>query len=155
MPTKFCISIIFSFSWDLKWPQEKTMLMENFGGTNKEHYGMLWFWSGQLHSHVWLDWISVFLFLFFFTRQCSLEAERRARTAFESGTIVTQSCIDNNTLFTYLLFLCFVFQFYSIFYSSSCRFFRQHAYEPQPQLAQDSGIRTFFDEELQCSHEDT
>ena len=23
--------------------------MQNFGGTNKEHYGMLWyFWSGQL-----------------------------------------------------------------------------------------------------------
>ena len=31
-------------------PQEKlkTMLMQNFGGTNKEHYGMLWYfleWS--------------------------------------------------------------------------------------------------------------
>ena len=27
----------------------KTMLMQNFGVTNKEHYGMLWyFWSGQL-----------------------------------------------------------------------------------------------------------
>ena len=26
----------------------KTMLMQNFGVTNKEHYGMLWFfWSGQ------------------------------------------------------------------------------------------------------------
>ena len=26
------------------------MLMQNFGGTNKEHYGMLWyFWSGQLN----------------------------------------------------------------------------------------------------------
>ena len=25
------------------------MLMQNFGVTNKEHYGMLWyFWSGQL-----------------------------------------------------------------------------------------------------------
>ena len=25
------------------------MLMQNFGGTNKEHYGMLWyFWSGKL-----------------------------------------------------------------------------------------------------------
>ena len=30
------------------------MLMQNFGVTNKEHYGMLWyFWSGQLrHVHV-------------------------------------------------------------------------------------------------------
>ena len=26
----------------------KTMLMQNFGVTNKEYYGMLWyFWSGQ------------------------------------------------------------------------------------------------------------
>ena len=43
--TKFCISIIFSFSWELKWPQEKlkTMLVQNFGVTNKEHYGMLWY----------------------------------------------------------------------------------------------------------------
>ena len=25
------------------------MLMQNFGVTNKEHYGMLWyFWSGQI-----------------------------------------------------------------------------------------------------------
>ena len=47
---KFCISIVSSFSWELKWPQEKlkTMLMQNFGVTNKEHYGMLWYfleWS--------------------------------------------------------------------------------------------------------------
>ena len=28
-----------------------TMLMQNFGETNKEHYGMLWyFWSGQLFT---------------------------------------------------------------------------------------------------------
>ena len=27
------------------------MLMQNFGVTNKEHYGMLWyFWSGQLSN---------------------------------------------------------------------------------------------------------
>ena len=41
----------FSFSWELKWPQEnlKTMLTQNFGVTNKEHNGMLWyFWSGQI-----------------------------------------------------------------------------------------------------------
>ena len=48
---KFCISIVFSFSWELKWPQEKlkTMLMQNLGVTNKsimECYGI--FWSGQL-----------------------------------------------------------------------------------------------------------
>ena len=42
---KFCISIVFSFSWELKWPQEKmkTMLVQNFGVTNEEHYGMLWY----------------------------------------------------------------------------------------------------------------
>ena len=45
-----CISFVFIFSWELKWPQEKlkTMLMQNFGVTNKEHYGMLWYfleWS--------------------------------------------------------------------------------------------------------------
>ena len=48
---KFCISIVFIFSWELKWPQEKlkTMLMQSFAETNQEHYGMLWyFWSGQL-----------------------------------------------------------------------------------------------------------
>ena len=41
---KFCISIAFSFFWEFKWPLEKlkTMLMQNFGVTNKEHYGMLW-----------------------------------------------------------------------------------------------------------------
>ena len=41
----------FSFSWELKWPKEKlkTMFMQNFGVTSKEHYGMSWyFWSGQL-----------------------------------------------------------------------------------------------------------
>ena len=49
-PEKFCVSIVFSFSCELKWPQVKlkTMLMQNFGVTNKEHYGMLWYfleWS--------------------------------------------------------------------------------------------------------------
>ena len=38
-----CISIVISFSLELKWPQKKlkTMLMQNFGVTNKEYYGML------------------------------------------------------------------------------------------------------------------
>jgi len=41
----FCISIVFSFSWELKCPQEKlkTMLMQNIGVTNKEYHGMLWY----------------------------------------------------------------------------------------------------------------
>ena len=49
--SKFCISIVFSFSWGHFNSQEKlkTMVMQNFGVTNKEQYGMLWyFWSGQL-----------------------------------------------------------------------------------------------------------
>ena len=52
---KYCISIVFSFSWGHFNSQEKlkTKLMQHFGVTNKEHYGMLWyFWSGQLI--VWL-----------------------------------------------------------------------------------------------------
>ena len=47
---KFCISVVFCFSWEFKWHQEKlkSMLMQNFGVTNEEYYGMLWFfleWS--------------------------------------------------------------------------------------------------------------
>ena len=50
LPPKICISIVFSFSWELKLPQEKlkTMPMQKFGVTNKEHYRMLWYfleWS--------------------------------------------------------------------------------------------------------------
>ena len=42
--------MVFSFSSELKWPQEKlkTMVMQNFGVTKKEYYGMLWYfleWS--------------------------------------------------------------------------------------------------------------
>ena len=56
---KFCRRIVFSFSWELKWPQEKlkTMHMSNFGVTNKDHYGMLWYfleWPirlGVVYSH--------------------------------------------------------------------------------------------------------
>ena len=49
-PKKFYISIVFSFSWGHFNSQEKlkTMLMQNFGVTKKEHYGMLWYfleWS--------------------------------------------------------------------------------------------------------------
>ena len=38
-----CISIVFSFSWAHFNSQEKlkTMRIQNFGVTNKEHYGML------------------------------------------------------------------------------------------------------------------
>ena len=50
---KILHKLVFSFFWELKWPQEilKTMFMQNFGVTNKEDYGMFWysgiFWSGQ------------------------------------------------------------------------------------------------------------
>ena len=45
---KFCISIAFIFSWDHSKSQEKTetMFMQNFGGTNKEYFGI--FESGLL-----------------------------------------------------------------------------------------------------------
>ena len=51
---KVCISIVFSFSGELKWPQEKlkTMLIQIFGVTKKEHYGMLWYfleWSNAIY----------------------------------------------------------------------------------------------------------
>ena len=38
---KFCVSIVFTFSWGHFNSQEKlkTMLMKNFGVTKKEHYG--------------------------------------------------------------------------------------------------------------------
>ena len=47
---KICISIVFSFSWGHFNSQEKlkTMLMQNFWVTNKEYYGILWYfleWS--------------------------------------------------------------------------------------------------------------
>ena len=38
-------TIMSQLKWELKLPQEKlkTMLMQNYGVTNKEHYGMLWY----------------------------------------------------------------------------------------------------------------
>ena len=43
-PSKFYISVAFIFSWDHNKSQEKmeTMLLQNFGGTNKEYYGIFW-----------------------------------------------------------------------------------------------------------------
>ena len=40
-PPKFCITFVFHFSWVLQPSQEKlkTMLMQNFLGVNKVHYG--------------------------------------------------------------------------------------------------------------------
>ena len=52
---QFCRSIVFSFSWGHFNSQEKlkTMLMQNFGVTNKAYYGMLWYfleWSITPHK---------------------------------------------------------------------------------------------------------
>ena len=43
-PQTFNDPVVCSFSWELKWPQEKlkTMLTQTFRVTNKEHYEMLW-----------------------------------------------------------------------------------------------------------------
>ena len=41
---EFCISIVYSFSWRRIFSSQeklKTMLMQNFGVANKEHYGMV------------------------------------------------------------------------------------------------------------------
>ena len=82
---KFCISIVFSFSWELKWPQEKlkTMLiMKNFGRKNKEHYSMLWYFLGwslvnREAKHTlsfFLSFVSIFFFqvgwIYFFATDC-------------------------------------------------------------------------------------
>ena len=48
--------IVFSFSWGYFNSQEKlkTMLMQNFGVTNKEHYSVLWYFLEW--SIVWTSW---------------------------------------------------------------------------------------------------
>ena len=46
------------------------MLMQNSGGTNKEHYGMLWyFWSGQLRVSEGLQYKAVLMELEITTKQ--------------------------------------------------------------------------------------
>ena len=60
------MSVVFNFSWDHFNSQAKlkTMLMQNFGVTDKEHHGMLWcsFRSGQCKPL--LSWFVVkFVFL--------------------------------------------------------------------------------------------
>ena len=59
---KFCISIVFSFSWCHFNSQEKlkTTLMQTFGVTNKEYYGMLWYF-------VELSMLVHYSFLVYFT----------------------------------------------------------------------------------------
>ena len=59
---KFCISIVFSFPWGHFNSQEKlkTMLMQNFGVTNKEHYGMFWYFLEWSIAHLWSSFSSIF-----------------------------------------------------------------------------------------------
>ena len=52
-----CISIVFTFFWGHFNSQDKlkTMLMQSFGVTNKEYYGMLWYflqWSIGIRQRV-------------------------------------------------------------------------------------------------------
>ena len=76
--SKFWISIVFSFSWGHFNSQEKlkTMLMQIFGVTNKEHYGMLrYFGSGKfLLATFFFHSFFFVLFCFFgnLFRLCSL-----------------------------------------------------------------------------------
>ena len=45
---KHCFQFEFSRGYSNSQEKLKTMPMQNFGVTNKKHYGMLWyFWSGQ------------------------------------------------------------------------------------------------------------
>ena len=53
---KFCVSIVFNFSWELKWPQEKlkTMLMQILGWQTKSIMACYdIFWSGQFYFSFW------------------------------------------------------------------------------------------------------
>ena len=63
LPPKCRISKMFSFSWELKWPQERTMLMQNFGGTNKDWFVMFLEWSLAFSR---MTWLNVGFFFFFY-----------------------------------------------------------------------------------------
>ena len=81
LPPTFCTTIVFDFSWDDCNTQDKleTMVMQNFGGVNKVHYGRcessvcslcsvftvtsrgseLWpFTPDSTHAHNWLARLS-------------------------------------------------------------------------------------------------
>ena len=45
----YCLQFLVEVKMAPREPE--TMLMQNFGVTNQEHYGMLWyFWSGQFNK---------------------------------------------------------------------------------------------------------
>ena len=81
---KFCKSIFFSFSWELKWPQEKlkTMLMQNFALTKKEHiivcYGI--FCGGQLSTSA-----------LFYKKTSNSPHGKESKTVLDSGFHVVES----------------------------------------------------------------
>ena len=93
-PPKFCISIVFILSWDLQWSQERleTMLMQTFGGTNKEYNGI--FESGLLFEK------SPFQkgnFPFFYKGNTLLRGEISRFGDFQCQCRVTQCNIFNST----------------------------------------------------------
>ena len=51
MSSKICITIVFLFSWDLQWSQEKlkTILMQNSGGTKRVLW-CFWYWLISLRK---------------------------------------------------------------------------------------------------------
>ena len=79
---KFCVCIVFSFSWGNFNSQEKltTMLMHNFGVSNKEHYGMLWYFLGWSIGHFTVmdgsevdgDLVSIQTFMLYYVNQVVL-----------------------------------------------------------------------------------
>ena len=71
---KHCLQFLLG----VKWPQEKlkTMLMQNLGVTNKEHYGMLWYfleWSIRRFHVVVVNWTS---------KKCTKKRDARADLLF-------------------------------------------------------------------------
>ena len=59
---KFCRIIVFSFSWELNGPKKKLklMLIHNFWVTNKEHYGMLWYFLQWSITYTYFRMKSIF-----------------------------------------------------------------------------------------------
>ena len=167
-PTKFCLSIIFSFSWKLKWPQEKTMPMENLGWGGGDKQRALWYvmvleWSIAFSRMTWLNFRFFFFYQTVFLRGGTGENGFRERRKGKHSINQVKLSGVPLTMIRCLLTFCFFalfFNFTLFFIHLLAVFSPTHAHEPQPQLAQDSGIHTFVDatyniKELQCSREDT
>ena len=76
-----------SFPWELKWPQEKlkTILMQNFGVTKKEHYGVLWYF---LHGVVNYDRYLGMLQTWKSTLSCNLQLSVNLFSVLSHGQLV-------------------------------------------------------------------